>query len=147
MDFHYTYKVINQKLDWPNGLSLHLQGNIYIIVIDMKANIRIDRLPKGHGMGQCKWYCMSQRQEQSAYPDIALHISNYFFYCIEESYTHNINAQKFFKESRNLIGTAIWYADIDGPKTVYRPVAPVYTQFLHLSVSLNSQGHMESSTN
>jgi hypothetical protein len=50
---------------------------------------------------------MSQRQEQSAYPDIALHISNYFVYCIEESYTHNINAQKFFKESRNLIGTAI----------------------------------------
>jgi hypothetical protein len=30
---------------------------------------------------------------------------------------------------------------------VYRPVAPVYTRFLHLSVSLNSQGHMESSTN
>jgi hypothetical protein len=36
---------------------------------------------------------------------------------------------------------------------VYRPVAPVYTRFLHLSisaslsVSLNCQGHMESSTN
>jgi hypothetical protein len=30
--------------------------------------------------------------------------------------THNINAQKLFKESRNLIETAILYADIDRSK-------------------------------
>jgi len=37
-------------------------------------------------------------QGQSVYPDIALHISNYYVYWIEDqNLTHNIKAQKFFK--------------------------------------------------
>jgi len=41
--------------------------------------------------------------------DIALHTSNYCVYCIEDqdSDTHKIIAQKYFKKSRNLFGTAI----------------------------------------
>jgi hypothetical protein len=40
---------------------------INTIVTDMKCNIRIDRLPLGHEV---------RTLGQSAYPDIALHISN-----------------------------------------------------------------------
>ena len=32
----------------------------YIIVTDMEGNIRIDRLPKGRGTDQWKWYCLSR---------------------------------------------------------------------------------------
>ena len=47
-------------------------------------------------------------QGQSVYPDIVLHISNYCAYCIEDqNLTHNVIAHTFFKESRNLRGTAI----------------------------------------
>jgi hypothetical protein len=50
-------------------------------------------------------------------PHISLTIV--LLYWISESDKHNINAQTFFKESRNLIGTAILYADIDrSTKTV-----------------------------
>jgi hypothetical protein len=38
-------------------------------------------------------------QGQSVSPDIALHISIYCVYCIEDEYlTHNINAQKLFNQ-------------------------------------------------
>ena len=61
----------------------------------------------------------TRTQGQSVYPDISLHISIkllYLFHWRPESYTHNINAQKFVKESRNLIRTAILYAGIDPSK-------------------------------
>ena len=49
----------------------------------MEGNIRIGRLPKGRGTDQV----------QSVYPDIALHISNYCVYCIEDqNLTYNKNA-------------------------------------------------------
>jgi hypothetical protein len=41
---------------------------INTIVTDMELNIRIDRLPLGRGTDR----------GQSVYPDIALHISNYY---------------------------------------------------------------------
>ena len=45
----------------------------------------------------------TRTQGQSVYTDIALTASNYCVYCIEDqNLTHNIDAQKFFKESRNL---------------------------------------------
>lgn len=53
-------------------------------------------------------------------------------------------------ESRNLIGTAILYDDIDRSKKLYRPVAPVYTRVLDRITSVSqsvlrkSEGHMES---
>ena len=76
----------------------------------MEGNIRIYRLPKIH----------TRPQGQSVCPDISFHFSNYCVYCIEDqNLEHNINAQQFFKESRNLIGTIILYADIDRSKTVY----------------------------
>jgi len=48
-------------------------------------------------------------QGQSVYPDIALHISNYCVYCIEDQDydTHKIIAHIFFNLSRNLFATAI----------------------------------------
>jgi hypothetical protein len=42
---------------------------INTIVTDMECNVRIDRLP----LGRVVWTL-----GQSAYPDIALHISNYY---------------------------------------------------------------------
>jgi hypothetical protein len=93
----------------------------------------------------------SSNQETYKLPYISVTIV--LLHWISVSDTHNINAQKFFKESRNLIGTAILYADIDGPKTMYRPVAPVYNTVFgpvlssisaSPSVSWNSESHMES---
>ena len=50
----------------------------------MEGNIRIYRLPKGRGP-------YTTTQGQSVYPDIALHISNYCVYCIEDqNLTHTI---------------------------------------------------------
>jgi len=52
-----------------------------------------------------------------------------------ESDTHNINAQMLI---------------LTGPKTVYRPVASIYTRFLDQSISVsqsasrNNEGHVES---
>ena len=70
-------------------LLYYLTVNMYIIVSDMEGNIRIYRLPKDRGT------------DQSVYPDIALHISNYCVYCIEDhdSDTHKIIAQKYFKKN------------------------------------------------
>ena len=141
------------------------------------------------GEGNISSTVRTSTQGQFVCSDIAIHISNYCVYCIEdlslthritaqsteifqgiqkpttcphisltivllywisESGKHNINAQTFFKESRNLIWTAIAYADIDRSKKLYRPVAPVYTRFLDRSISVsqsvsrNSEGQMES---
>ena len=83
---------------------------------------------------QWKWYCptgaggegdisfttRTRTQGQYVYPDIALHISNYCVYCIEDqNLTHNINAQKLFKESRNLIGNAIYMLILTGSTSLY----------------------------
>ena len=55
--------------------------NNYIIVTDMEGNIRIYRLPKGHGTDQ----------GNSVYPDVALYISIYCVYCIEDqNLTHTL---------------------------------------------------------
>ena len=87
----------------------------YIIVTDMKGNIRRDRLFKNRGndiaragdfmdhtltQGQCVYPGISRAenvmvhsmiQEQSVYPGIALHSSKYTFYCYEDqSLTHTI---------------------------------------------------------
>ena len=54
---------------------------INTIVTDMECNIRIYRLPLGRGTDQWKWYCTHLRTTtlgQSVYPDIALHIINYY---------------------------------------------------------------------
>jgi len=103
----------------------------HIIVTDMEGNIRIYRdcprvmvrtsgndIAQAGGEGNISFTVRTTTKGQSVYPDIAIHISNYCVYCIEyqKSDTHNINVQKLFKESRNLIGTAILYADIDRSK-------------------------------
>ena len=65
-------------------------------------------IARAGGVGNISFTVCTMTQWQSVYPDIALHISNYCVYCIEDqNLSDNINAQKFFKESRNLIGTAI----------------------------------------
>ena len=47
----------------PNVFWCWILGRyIYIIVTDMKGNIKIYRLPKGRGTDQWKWYC--RRREQ-----------------------------------------------------------------------------------
>jgi hypothetical protein len=47
----------------------------------MEGNIRIYRLPTGHGTDQWILYYPNR---QCVYPDSALHISNYCVYCIED---------------------------------------------------------------
>jgi hypothetical protein len=70
----------------------------------MEGNIRIYRLLKGRGTDQWKWYCRAggegniyfmvrtATRGQSVYPDIALYISNYCVYWIED--TQNINVPR-----------------------------------------------------
>jgi hypothetical protein len=75
----------------------------YIIVTDMEGNIRIYRLPKSlvgtsrHNIalagveGNISFTVCTTTQGQSLYPHIALHISNYCIYCIEDqNLTHTI---------------------------------------------------------
>jgi len=57
---------------------------------------------------------LARNQETYKLPYISVTIV--LFYWISESDKQNISAQTFFKESRNLIGTAILYADIDRSK-------------------------------
>jgi hypothetical protein len=60
----------------------------------MEGNIRIYRLPKGRGTEVSAIsfpLVRTTTQGQSVYPDIALHISNYCVYCIEDqNLTHTI---------------------------------------------------------
>ena len=86
----------------------------YIIVTDMEDNIRIYRpvemiLPEPQAKAISFPLARTTTQGQSVYPDIALHISNYCVYCIEDQDydTHKIIAHKFFNLSRNLFVTAI----------------------------------------
>ena len=50
------------------------------IVADMEGNIRTDRLPLAHGTARSISFSIVHVTTlwQSAYPDIALHISNYY---------------------------------------------------------------------
>ena len=83
-------------------------------------------IARAGGERNIRFTVRTMTQGQSVYPDIALRISNYCVYCIEDqNLTHNINAHNISKESRNLIGTAILEinktlqtnADIDWSKT------------------------------
>ena len=67
----------------------------------MEANIRNYRLPKGTdqwklfalagGEGNINFTVRTMTQGQSVYPDVALHISSYCVYCIEDqNLTHTI---------------------------------------------------------
>ena len=50
------------------------------------------------GEGNISFPVRTMIQGQSVYPDISLHISNYYVYWIEDqNLTHNINSQNFFK--------------------------------------------------
>ena len=52
---------------------------INTIVTDMECNIRIDILPLGRGTDHDPWAVVRiTTLGQSLYPDIALHISNYY---------------------------------------------------------------------
>ena len=79
----------------------------------MEGNIRHYRLPKGTdqwkcltlagGEGNISFTVRTMTQGQSVYRYIALHISSYCVYCIEDLIlTRNINAYNLFKESSNL---------------------------------------------
>jgi hypothetical protein len=71
-------------------------------------------------------------QGQFVSPDIALHISIYCVYCIEDEYlTHNINAQKFFTCWYRPVQTTYidWYRT-----SLYTVFGPIY----------NSEGRVES---
>ena len=121
---------------------------LYIIVTDMEANISIDRLPKGRGTDQWKWYCPS------------LDISNYCVYLhwSPDSDTHNINAQFVFVHVVSFPTFFPYFSLCYYPirvdyskcwngvqlimitKCRYRPV---YIS-IPVSVSRNSEGHVES---
>jgi hypothetical protein len=83
---------------------------------DMEGNIRIYRLPKGRGTDQWKWYCPSQGQ--SVYPDIALHISNYCVYCIEDqnlTYNNNSSHWSILLNFKGTVVVVIVWLDLQLP--------------------------------
>ena len=104
------YSLSFKKQTYEVCLSLYCSTGQYLYdsYTDMEGNIRYTDRPRvvvrtsendiAGGEGNISFPVRTMIQGQSVYPDISLHISNYYVYWIEDqNLTHNINAQNFLK--------------------------------------------------